>query len=244
MPTEQKTTQTRAPFDVAKEISARVSLVVPSKVIKEEDLVEGTTQELARYILIWYLKEEQKEDLDIEKELERIVKQTEAKEKEHQFDVSTADRSSETGQITVTVSLKVKPHKANNPTTSYFSLVVEPTHRVFSVKSSDLGTTFDLTQSGEPLAEELFLLKGISSFPAAVGKLLKFVLADLALVGQVSTPKFTADDLDIQFFESLCQWFSNSPVVTPEAFEHLEHFVELLTKRKFTPDVKPEAGSE
>jgi len=225
------------PFQFVKEIQARVSLILPAGCIKEEDAVEGVDKRTSRYVLVWYTTCATKEKISVEKELTTIAKQVLEGETTIDWEISRVKRSADTSQIMVKVTQAETQAKqadvATTPVVTVLALGIEESS--YHLKTTDLGKTFFVVR-GIAQGNGTIVEKDLPSLPVAFGKLIKHAMADLALLGSTNSPKFTPAALDKEFIESLCQWFANSPVVTKEALKHLTTFVELLTKREFTPE--------
>ena len=227
------------PFQFVKEVQARVSLILPAGCIKEEDAVEGVDKKTSRYVLVWYTTCATKEKVDVLKELTTIAKQVLEGETTVDWEISRVKRSVDTSQIMVTVTAaeiqeEAEVHQAalaDTPVSTILVLGILPATS-YHLQTADLGKTFFITTK----LKQTVLEKDLPSLPIAFGKLLKHVLADLALLGSTTSPKFSSATLDKEFIESVCQWFANSPVVTKEALKHLTAFVELLTKHEFKPE--------
>ena len=223
------------PFQFVKEIQARVSLILPAGCIKEEDAVEGVDKKTSRYVLVWYTTCATKEKVSVEKELTTIAKQVLEGETTIDWEISRVKRSVETSQIMVTVtqaeaSQAKQADVASTPVVTVLALGIEESS--YHLQTTDLGKTF-FVMRGIAQGNGTIVEKDLPSLPVAFGKLIKHAMADLALLGSTSSPKFTPAALDKEFIESLCQWFANSPVVTKEALKHLTTFVELITKHEF-----------
>jgi hypothetical protein len=221
------------PFGLVKEIEGRLSLLIPDKVIKEQNLYENYAQTSARFTLVWWLDEE--DEYDPEEALRTVIGQVTQAREDLILDITGPTRSFDTGTMMVTLTLKENGKEARVADGPVKTIVapmgLELGENTYDIVSQDMGSTWDVVRNDE------FVERGLPSVPSALGKLLKHLLEDLGNVeildsGDSSKP----DEVDKEFIESLCKWFANSPVVTDKALESLTEFIELITKRDFEPD--------
>lgn len=221
------------PFGLIKEIEGRLALQLPDKAIKEQDLYENYQQTSARFTLVWWLDHE--EEFKPAEKLKQVVQQVTETRDNIEVSLTDPSRSVDTGKMMVTINTipeSKEGRTADGPVKNIVvPMVLELGGNEYHIVSRDMGTTWDVTRD-----EELVETK-LPSVAAAIGKLTKHLVVDVGNIEELDTgDRRKPDEVDIDFIVSLGEWFANSPVVTKTALDHLTAFVELLTKREFTPE--------
>ena len=227
----------RSLIEPLRELQDRIRLEVPEEHVKHEEIRESADQQTAGLTLTWYDRADgaaEGELMDVEPIVNRLVDEV-LESHPVAWDVSTqpqGDIFTHETQVKLRWMENYQPVKAEVPADSSvdpYRMTVQVGDIQYAIVT-DHGTEWSIERQGEVVEQELV------SVAAALGALVKHLLADLTLIGEELGNPEAADAGDLDFLMSLAPALASSPVVSEEALEHLVKFVEMTTGHELDLD--------